>query len=125
MKGRKLFIRPEDLTTYSPGGHTKTVNRRLIGDDVAGAVNFEVILGELEVGGAAHRHSHSELEHAYYVLSGKCMIEVGSERQEVGPGMTVFVPKGVEHQLDVIEPLKVLVFYSPPLNRTGENTDSR
>ncbi|NPV91956.1 MAG: cupin domain-containing protein [Firmicutes bacterium] len=117
MENSKLFIRPEELEPYSPAGHTGTVNRRLIGEDVCGAVNFEVVLGELEVGGAAHRHSHTELEHGYYVLSGKCIIEVGSERQEVGPGMTVFVPKAVEHQIEVIEPLKVLVFYSPPLYR--------
>ncbi|NPV27954.1 MAG: cupin domain-containing protein [Firmicutes bacterium] len=120
MNGKRLFIRPEEVETYIPGGHTGTVNRRLIGEDTVGAKNFEVVLGELNVGGAAHRHSHPDLEHGYYVLEGRCQIEVGEERQEVGPGMAVFVPPGVEHELNVIEPLKVLVFYSPPLNRVQQ-----
>jgi len=48
----------------------------------------------------------------------QCMIEAGDESQEVSQGMAVFIPKGVEHELSVLEPLKILVFYSPPLNRS-------
>ena len=116
MTERTNFIRPETLPTYSPGGHSGTVNRRLIGEENVGAKNFELILGELEVGGKADPHSHEFLEHAYYVLSGKCVVEVGDEKQEVIPGMTVYVPKGTPHKLEVIEPLKVLVMYAPPKN---------
>ena len=49
------------------------------------------------------------------------MIEAGDESQEVSQGMAVFIPKGVEHELTVFEPLKILVFYSPPLNRSTVN----
>ncbi len=115
MGYEKMFVRPEELEKYEPGGHTGTVNVRLIGEDNVGAKKFEVVLGKLAVGGAAHPHSHPDLEHGYYVLKGKCIIDVGGESQEVVPGMAVYVPPGVEHQLTVVEPLEVLVFYSPPL----------
>lgn len=116
MSVKTNFIRPETVPTYAPGGHSNTQNRRLIGEEEVGAVNFELILGELEVGGAALPHSHEKLEHAYYILSGKCIVEVGDEKQEATPGMTVYVPKGVPHKLEVIEPLKLLVMYAPPLH---------
>ncbi|MGI6453578.1 MAG: cupin domain-containing protein [Syntrophomonadaceae bacterium] len=115
MDYKKMFVRPEELQGYEPPGHSGTVNYRLIGEDVVGAKKFEVVLGKLSVGGAAHRHSHPDLEHGYYLLKGKCIIEVGGESQEIQPGMAVFVPQGVEHELTVLEPVEVLVFYAPPL----------
>ena len=118
MDLKKIFVRPEELETYSPEAHSGTVNRRLIGKETVGAENFEVVLGELASGGGAQPHSHPDSEHGYYVLEGKCVIEVGHEKQEVSQGMAVFIPKGVEHALTVVEPLKVLVFFSPPLQHS-------
>jgi len=108
------FIKPENLKKYVPAGHSGTENIRLIGPETVGAKNFEVVLGKLDVGGAAHPHSHPGLEHGYYLLKGKCIIDVGGEKQEVTPGMAVFVPPGTEHEINVIEAVEVLVFYSPP-----------
>jgi quercetin dioxygenase-like cupin family protein len=115
MDRGKYFISAEKVEAYIPPGHSGTVNRRLIGKETVGAGNFEVILGELEPGGAAHRHSHPHSEHGYYILEGKCHVEVAGVRQEVSQGMAVFVPRGVEHELTVLEPLKILIFYAPPL----------
>lgn len=114
MDMKRMFIKPDELTAYSPPGHSGTSNRRLIGADNVGAKEFEVVLGDLAVGGAAHPHSHPDQEHGYYVLSGRCNIMVGGETQECVPGMAVFVPKGVEHEIQVLEHLKLLVFYAPP-----------
>jgi quercetin dioxygenase-like cupin family protein len=108
------FVKPEDVKPYTPAGHDNTVNRRLIGEENVGAKNFEVVLGEIGIGGGAHPHTHDDMEHGYYLLEGKCLIRLGEETQEINPGMTVFVPKGIEHEINVIEPIKILVFYSPP-----------
>jgi quercetin dioxygenase-like cupin family protein len=115
LKNEKAyFVKPENLKPYSPPGHDNTVNKRLIGEENVGAKNYEVVLGEMSVGGGAHPHSHADMEHGYYMLEGKCFIRVGEETQEIIPGMAVFVPKGIEHEIKVIEPIKFLVFYSPP-----------
>lgn len=114
MDYKKYFIRPEDAKPYSPPGHSSTENRRLIGDDIVGAKKFEMVLGDIGPGGAAHPHIHDDMEHGYYLLEGKCTIRVGDETQEIHPGMAVFVPQGVEHEISVIERIKVLVFYAPP-----------
>lgn len=114
MDPKKCFVKPENVTPYSPPGHDNTVNRRLIGEETVGAKKFEVVLGNIGTGGAAHPHSHADMEHGYYLLEGKCTIRVGDETQEIAPGMAVFVPEGAEHEINVIEPIKVLVFYAPP-----------
>lgn len=119
MSEKVYFVKPEDLQPYSPPGHDSTVNRRLIGEENVGAKCFEVVLGEIGTGGGAHPHSHADMEHGYYLLEGKCLIRVGQETQEITPGMTVFIPKGIEHEINVIEPIKVLVFYSPPAFKLG------
>lgn len=120
MTDYKFFVRPEDVPPFSPPGHSGTVNRRLIGEDVVGAKNLEVVLGELEVGGAAHPHKHEDLEHAYYVLDGKCEIKVGEEIRIVTVGTMIFVPKNTEHYIKVLEKLRLLVFYAPPKYHPGE-----
>ena len=124
MDRSKYFISAETVEPYIPSGHSGTLNRRLIAKETAGAENFELILGELKPGGGAHRHSHRRSEHGYYILEGKCRIEVGGEKQEVSQGMAVFVPRGIEHELTVLQPLKLLVFYSPPLKHVDEAAET-
>ena len=124
MDRSQYFISAENIESYIPSGHSGTLNRRLIGKETAGAENFELILGELKPGGGAPRHSHPHSEHGYYVLEGKCHVEIGDEKQEVSKGMAVFVPRGLEHELTVLEPLKLLVFYSPPLGHADEATET-
>ena len=111
----RYFIRSSDVKPYSPPNHSKTLNRRLIGPEENGSKRFELIIGELEVGGEAHKHTHKDIDQGFYILEGRCLIMVGSEEEELCPGMAVYIPAGIEHRLSVIESLKILVFYSPPL----------
>lgn len=113
------MVRPEDVPTYSPPLHAGTVNRRLVGRDVNGSQSVEVVLGVVEPGGVAERHSH-EVEQAMYVLSGRARVEVGGESHECGSGATCFFPPGVAHRVESVgpDPLRVLVIYSPPLERS-------
>jgi len=55
------------------------VNRRLVGRDVNGSTRVEVVLGTVEPGGVAERHTH-EVEQAMYVLDGRALVEVDGER---------------------------------------------
>jgi mannose-6-phosphate isomerase-like protein (cupin superfamily) len=62
---------------------------------------------------------HAEDE-VYYVAAGQARLRVGADDHEVAPGSVVYVRAGVEHRFhDIIEELRVLVFWSPPRSTPG------
>ncbi len=115
----KYIVTPEDVLPYSPPLHSGTVNRRLVGRDVNGSESVEVVLGVVEPGGLAERHTH-EVEQAMYVLSGRARVEVQGQARDCGPGTACFFPPGVPHRVESLgpEPLRALVIYAPPLERS-------
>lgn len=63
--------------------------------------------------GVDSQQPHAEDE-VYHVVSGRGTVRVGEEEREVGPGVTVYVPAGVEHRFQGIrEELRLLVFFAP------------
>ena len=116
MEKAVFVVRPEQLATYSPAAHTGTINRKLIGSEIVGAKNMEVILGEIESTGLAEAHYHDVAEQAIYLLEGKCLVEVDGESDQMRPGDMAFFAPGKRHKvIPVGGPIKVLVIYSPPL----------
>ena len=76
---------------------------------------------ELSVGlaiwpvGATDRQQPHREDEVYYVISGRGVIRVADEDQELKAGTLVFVGAGVEHRFhDIEEDLRVLVFWAPP-----------
>lgn len=113
---KKYVISSKDVPGYSPANHVGTTNFRVIGPDTVGAEHMEVLVGVLEKGRGALPHHHPALEQAAYVLEGEGMVEIGDERQSVGPGDFCFFPRGMRHQVEVTseEPMRLIVMYSPP-----------
>ena len=54
---------------------------------------------------------HHEPEETYYVISGRCHIEIDGHEAEIGPGSAVYIPSNAKHAVCCIgtEPL-VFVF---------------
>ena len=50
-----------------------------------------------EAKGGPPRHVHHAQDEWFYVLAGAYRLEVGDERFELGPGDSVFAPRGVPH----------------------------
>ena len=96
------IIKPEDVPSYPPAGHFKTINRCLFMDE-----NLEIIEGSIESGGGAERHLHREHEQMLYVL-------------ESSAPLLIYYPKGTPHGTGggMSERLKLLVIYSPPLGES-------
>ncbi len=118
----RFFVRPQEVTPYSPANHEGTVNRRLVGPETVGAKNIEVVLGTAGKGGGALRHSHPGIEQVCYFLEGRARVEVNGEVAELGPGDVAFFPPDAPHVVTTLSdtPIKVLVIYSPPY---GESRD--
>jgi quercetin dioxygenase-like cupin family protein len=54
---------------------------------------------EYEPGTTVQRHSHEATEQVMWILEGALEMTVGDETRTLGPGDTVVVNRGVEHEL--------------------------
>jgi mannose-6-phosphate isomerase-like protein (cupin superfamily) len=67
----------------------------------------------LPAGGVDPQTPHREDE-VYNVLRGRASISIAGRDWPVGPGATIFVPKGVEHRFhSITEALELLVVFAP------------
>ena len=114
----KFITHLQDTPSYSPPGHSRTTNRRLLAPGTAGSNRFEVVLGQIEFGGQADPHAHEKTEQAVFVLEGKAAVEIEGETEIVGPNDLIYFPRGVRHAITALEgpPLKLLIVYAPPLS---------
>lgn len=91
------------------------IYRVLIDEPISGAKNFSLLVNTSNAGtkGAAHKH---EVEHCWYILSGKGTAYMEDEPTRIGPGTAVFTPAGVIHkvEVDADEDLTYVVIYAPP-----------
>lgn len=112
----KYFSNVNLRKPYSPPGHSGTYNKVIINKKTFGSKYSEVILGEIYPGGEAEEHSHNDCEQGMFILSGTGKFEVGDKTAELGMGHAVFIPIGVSHKVRATgnEPLKFVLFYSPP-----------
>ena len=58
-----------------------------------------------------HKHPN---EQSGYVISGKYRIVIDNVGYEISEGDSYFIPRDVEHGIEIIEPGSVLDFFSPP-----------
>jgi len=115
---RKYITHLDELPLYSPPGHSKTTNRRLLGPGPSGSDRVEVVVGQIEYGGQADPHSHPDVEQAFFVLEGKAVVEIEEKIAEVGPNDFIYLPPGTTHRIAPLDgpPLKLLILYAPPLS---------
>ncbi len=63
---------------------------------------------------AAECHYHVRTTEIYYILEGEGTLSVGRERFELAPGVTVYVPAGLEHAGD--GHFRAIVICAPPFD---------
>jgi len=111
---KKYVVALKDAVTgvLHGGGGTFRV---LIDRESSGAKHFSCLVNTMNKGvkGDAHKH---EVEHLWYILSGKGTITIGDKSFEIGPEMAVYAPAEVLHRVDVgpDEDLTYVVIYAPP-----------
>jgi mannose-6-phosphate isomerase-like protein (cupin superfamily) len=81
----------------------------------------------LPPGHAVLPHHHQRLEEIYYILTGRGMMTVGSEQQEVGPGDAIYIPREHRHTLENTgtEPIRLLVACGPAFFYEDEIRDTK
>ena len=112
--GKRYVVALKDAVTgvlYGGGG----TFRILIDEESSGAKHLSCLVNTMNRGTRGGEHKH-DVEHLWYILSGKGTMYIAGEAYEVGPEMAVFAPAGVLHRIDVgpNEDLTYVVVYAPP-----------
>lgn len=61
--------------------------------------NQSLAEARLPPGGVTTPHFHAQTEEIYYVLAGQGVMQIGTERRNVGPGDAIAIPPGAPHQI--------------------------
>lgn len=112
---KKFIVRLKDAITGVLHGSGGTF-RVLIDEQISGAKNFSLLVNTLNKGTKSTEHKHHNVEHGWYILSGKGTIYLEGKATKIGPKMAVFCPANVPHKLeaDAEEDLTYVVIYAPP-----------
>jgi putative monooxygenase len=89
----------------------------LLGPQNSQARNLAFGLAEFPAGTVAAPHTHEAEEEIIYIFSGQGTISSAGKEVRLEPGVAVFIPPGLEHQIRVEapEPLKLATLFSPPV----------
>ena len=82
----------------------------------SGSTDVCVLSQTLDPGSVVPVHHHEKAEQVLFIVSGRGEVSIADHQVEVGPGVTVHVPKGVAHGIANTgnEPLSILEVTSPP-----------
>lgn len=86
-------------------------------DQSMGCRNLCMGIAVFDEPGRAPGHVHQEEEETIYILSGYGRIHLGSQVEELRPGVAVYIPAQVEHSIENTgnEPIKLVFAFSPPV----------
>ena len=86
----------------------------LIDEEISGAKHFSLLINEIAPGYQGKEHSH-DVEHCWYILSGRGVIRIAAETYDIKPGDAVFAPAGMCHSVECTgnESLRYVVVYAP------------
>ena len=105
-------------------GNDKWITRLFVEKD--GAVkegkDFGVFIQDAKVGSVPpdkKLHYHAKQETVFYILSGKCVVNVEGKDYELEPDSAIYIPANVKHGLtEVLEDVKVLAIVSNPHHKS-------
>jgi len=123
---KKLIVSLKDAVTGVLHGGAG-IFRVLIDEEISGAKNFSLLVNTSKAGTKGEEHKH-EVEHCWYILSGRGTVYLDGKSFKIEPEMAIFIPANMLHKLDAEpdEDLTYIVIYSPPgpeklLKRKGAN----
>ena len=84
----------EGIASFEPPNHSKTTDHKLLHAD-NGAENLAIWHGEVEPGGEAESHQHSDMEQVFLVLQGQARFTLDGEEHLLGQGDLILIPRGI------------------------------
>lgn len=96
----------------------------MLGPKNSQAKNLVFGLAEFPANTLAEPHIHEVEEEIIYILSGLGAIIAEKQEVRLEPGVAVFIPAGLTHQMRADEPLKLVTLFSPPVTPGTYDPDS-
>jgi mannose-6-phosphate isomerase-like protein (cupin superfamily) len=89
--------------------------RILIDEETSGARHFSLLVNTSRAGAKGSEHTH-DVEHCWYILSGKGTMYLDGKSYRIEPQTAIYTPAHVSHKVDVDpdEDLTYVVIYAPP-----------
>jgi mannose-6-phosphate isomerase-like protein (cupin superfamily) len=89
--------------------------RILIDEETSGARHFSLLVNTSRAGAKGSEHTH-DVEHCWYILSGKGTTYLDGKSYRIEPQTAIYTPAHVSHKVDVDpdEDLTYVVIYAPP-----------
>lgn len=98
MTKKVVVVLKDAVTGVLAGG--KVTYRVPIDEESSDAQDFSLLVNTSNAGKKGARHKH-DVEHCWYILSGKETIYIGGQAFEIEPKMAIYAPPNVLHKLDV------------------------
>jgi mannose-6-phosphate isomerase-like protein (cupin superfamily) len=124
--GKKFVVPLKEAITGVLHGRAGTF-RILIDEETSGAKHFSLLVNTMNAGVKGDEHKH-DVEHCWYILSGRGTMFMGGRSFPVEPDMAVFAPADMLHKIEVgpDQDLTYIVVYAPPgpeqkLKQLGEH----
>ncbi len=90
-------------------------NWKMLINEEVGSKNVTFGLAEFPAGSSPGSHKHDVQEEIIFILEGKGSMTIGNEVVCLEPGMTIFVPPGVDHAVinDGDQTIRLITLFSP------------
>ena len=77
--------------------------------------NMSLAEATVDIGRTTESHCHKTSEEIYYILSGKGLMEIETEKREVSKDQVIIIPPKCKHRIKNIgdKPLRILCHCSP------------
>ncbi len=111
-------------------GNEKWITRLFVEKNgaIKNGKDFGVFIQDVKAGGVPPGktlHHHGTQETLFFVLSGKCIVNVEGKEYELGPNSAIWIPPNEKHGLTkVIEDVKLLAVVSSP-NHLSDHVESK
>jgi mannose-6-phosphate isomerase-like protein (cupin superfamily) len=111
---KKLIVPLKEAVTGVLHGGAGTY-RVLIDEEMSGAKHFSLLVNTSRAGVMGSEHKH-DVEHCWYILSGRGTMYLDGKPTEIGPETAIYTPAGVMHKVHVHpeQDLTYVVIYAPP-----------
>jgi quercetin dioxygenase-like cupin family protein len=81
------------------------------------AAGATLVIREWTMSGPAYLHVHTADDEAWHVLEGRLRFKFADREIDAVAGTTVFVPAGLAHTYEAIEPSRYLIILTPKIDR--------
>ncbi len=77
--------------------------------------DYMLVMNYIDAEMTPNPHTHADFDQFAYIVSGRCIYNVGSTPHELAAGSFILVPAGVEHYIQPLGgPVENLDVFSPP-----------